>query len=600
MIGRDAARAALHGLLESAHSSQAAVLTLAGEPGIGKTLLCDYLVDHAIKTGFGAVRASGVQWESGFELAGMTQLLRPLLPQTNQLSAHHRDLLDTALSGATAEPPDPFSFAAATLACIVNVAEQRPLLLVVDDVHWLDAASVAVLSFVVRRLFADSVAVLVAHRTGERDQVPSNWPRHVLGPLAPDEIRALVAQLRPDLPRLTSAVCAQIGERAAGNPLAIQELSPHLLADHGTGARPLPDPLPLGERGQVSFGAEITRLGSRTRLALAVVAIAGSQASLVPAALAELDLDVADLDDAVEAGAVVSLTDCSFVHPLYRAAAYTGVRPSDHRAIHQALATLNRGVDVERYAWHLDASGAVPELAAAALEAAAEVVAHRAGIGAAAAVWSRSAELSVDGPTRRRRAMRAAESYFSAGDPESCRRWLVEVLDADDEVDDRDMIAQALLTKCQIAVWHSRGVHDLYELVGDAERLERLDRNRAVGAFSVLSAAFESRGELARALELTARARALARQASGPEKFVAECWAAHTVTLTQGGAAAVAVSELAGPEVIALMADQAPTQLWSIAQTAGWQENLDFAESICRLRSTPCAETASSPGCPTC
>ena len=380
MIGRADAKGALEDLLGRAESSQAAALTLVGDPGIGKTRLCEYLLGRASAAGFRTVSAAGVQWESGFELAAMTQVLRPLRSVAQRLPNGQRGLLAAAFGGPATPRPDSYAFATAALGCLVAAAEDRPLLVVIDDAHWLDASSVAVMSFVVRRLFADSIALLFTHRTGEPDALAQHWPRWVLQPLTAADVVALIAQLRPDLPPATSGVAAMILSHSRGNPLAITELAPLLDSGHCTGVRVLPDPLPLGERGQLGFGSRIAELPEGTRTALAVVAAAGSQAALVAPALARLDLSAADLDPALAAGVVLDTgSGTQFTHPLRRAAGYAAVSPAQRRAIHQCLAELTRDTDAERYAYYLDAAQASPAAVAIALESAAGAVSTRAG-----------------------------------------------------------------------------------------------------------------------------------------------------------------------------------------------------------------------------
>ena len=588
MIGRRESRAVIDALLDAASQSRAATLTLLGEPGIGKTLLCDYALARARARGFTAIAVAGVQWESEFELAALTQLLTPMRDFAGGLTPSQRLQLDSAFGARHNELPDPLGFAATALACIVRAAEDRPLLLVIDDVQWLDAASAAVLGFVVRRLCADSVAVLFAHRSGEPEQLPDHWPRHEVPPLGAHEICDLVAALRPDLPAVTPSVAAIIRERAAGNPLAVHELAPRLDAEQTTGARHVPDPLPLGDRGQLTFGSRIAGMDCRTRRALAVVAVAGSQTMLIPCALELAGLNLADLDLAIDNGVLAGTTPHQFTHPLWRSAAYAGVAASERHMIHQMFADLNFDRDPERYARHLDAAAGDPDSAAAALEQAAHAIAGRAGTGLAAATWARSAELTVDPSVRRRRAMRAAAGYFAAGAPEACSRWLAEVpvpqcgITGNDAVE-RAVAAEAMLQQCELAVWQMAGTDRLRELIHTAERLASVDHGRAARAFTLLATAFENCGAFAAAHNLSCRAAQFAARLSDQDRFAATCWAAHTDTLTCGSSVAMKVARLVPLDRVAILAEHSPTSLWSIAQTAQWQEDFAYALTVCKI-----------------
>jgi DNA-binding CsgD family transcriptional regulator len=491
-----------------------------------------------------------------------------------------------AIMEGSEEPfDDRFAVAAAVFRAVVTAAEYRPLLITVDDAQWLDNASVAVLIFIVRRLYADAIAIVLAHRAGEPEKFPADWPHLALTPLGTEDVCQMIAAQRRDLPPVHRNVGESITERSGGNPLVLSELMPYLTAAQCTGAASLPDPLPLGERGRLNFGRQIGALPDRTRTALALVAAAGSQPLLVPPALARLGREPADLDPAIEAGILTEPPQYQFSHPLRRSAAYLGVPAACRRNIHEVLAELNRGQDVERYAWHLDRAAAAPDVVADATELAAQDISTRAGPAAAGPSWARSAELTADPSTRRRRALQAASSYFQAGDVKACNRWLADAFagpTSSGQLVHDETAAEALLLKCQVSVWHPVDRASIDALVADAERLAVDDPPRAVYALGMLAAAYENRGDLPDSMRVTAEARQTARKLGGDELFLAECWAAHTFTLSGGARAATPIRELIPPASVSGLADRTSMVLWWAAQTAMWQEDLSFADDLTR------------------
>jgi len=157
LYGRTAERAAIRGLLDGVRTSGSGVLVIRGQAGIGKSALLQDAVDNAAD--IQVLRSQGVETEVALPLAGLHQLLRPLLAGLDRLPTHHALALRRALG---IEPPggqDGFLVALATLGLLADAAENAPVLCVVDDVHWLEEASVTALLFVARRLGAERVVM---------------------------------------------------------------------------------------------------------------------------------------------------------------------------------------------------------------------------------------------------------------------------------------------------------------------------------------------------------------------------------------------------------------------------------------------------------
>src|SRR6202171_6456029 len=148
--GRRTERAVLDRLIEAVRAGESRALVVGGEPGVGKTALLDYVADHA--SDCLVARAAGVQSEMELAFAGVHQLCAPMLDHLDGLPGPQRDALRTALGIAAGTAPDHFLVALAVLGLLSDVAEQRPLICLVDDMQWIDRASAQVLAFVARRL----------------------------------------------------------------------------------------------------------------------------------------------------------------------------------------------------------------------------------------------------------------------------------------------------------------------------------------------------------------------------------------------------------------------------------------------------------------
>ncbi|HXH98081.1 MAG TPA: ATP-binding protein, partial [Gaiellaceae bacterium] len=165
LIGRAGERARIELLLEHARDGRSGALVIRGEPGIGKTTLLLHARDSA--DGMSVVAATGVEAEAELEYSGLLELVRPLLGHLDELPSHQAEALREALGFEPPRRRDPFAIGAAVLSLLAAAAEERPLLVVADDVQWLDRATTDALRFAARRLLADRVAILLGVRDGE-------------------------------------------------------------------------------------------------------------------------------------------------------------------------------------------------------------------------------------------------------------------------------------------------------------------------------------------------------------------------------------------------------------------------------------------------
>ena len=206
LIGRDRELEILERFLEQAAAEGGAFL-LVGEPGAGKTALLDAAADAAEETGIRVLRAAGVEFEADLAYSGLHQVLLPVFGQFERLGATHRDALNVALGYGDGPPPDRLLVSTATLTVLLQAAAARPVLMVVDDLPWLDRASAGVLGFVARRLAGSRVGFLAALRPGEESFFErAGLPQHELGPLDEQAANALVSSRFPELaPRVRLA-----------------------------------------------------------------------------------------------------------------------------------------------------------------------------------------------------------------------------------------------------------------------------------------------------------------------------------------------------------------------------------------------------------
>ncbi len=427
-MGRDEELGRVLALLEAARGGVAGALVVQGEAGIGKTTLLDAAEELA--GGFTCLWTRGVESEATLGHAALLELLTPVRDRLGDLPAAQAEALAAALGwGPAGATGDRYLVAAATLSLLAATAEQTPVLVLVDDLQWVDRESAAALLFAARRLRRDAVAFLFAVRTGPR---PPAWveglPVLALAGLAPRE----AAKLLPD--RLADPVMARLVERTRGNPLALTEVASRLTPAQRLGAAPLPDLLPVGDRLELVYEPLLTGLSAPAwrAIVLCVASPEGATAPLVSALRQDgVDPDAA-LDEAEERGVLVrDRGELRFRHPLLRAAAWRLTTPAQRRAAHLALARALPG-QAARAArtWHLaEAAGGPDDALADELAAVAEEDRTRRGFAAASAALERAALLTTDPGQAAERLAAAVADAFLAGDIERTRTLAARVLD---------------------------------------------------------------------------------------------------------------------------------------------------------------------------
>ena len=427
LVGRDHDLGLVRGFVEEAMVSGGALL-LSGDAGVGKTVLLDAAAGQARGTGARVVRAAGVEFESTMSFAGLHQVLQPLLGGLDRLPDPYRTALNVALGLDRGAPSDQLLVSNAALTLLVQAAVERPLLVIVDDLPWLDRASAVVLGFVARRLGGSRVGFLGAYRSGEGTFFERGGvPHHDVQPLDTTAAAALIQARSPSLaPRVRDRLLAE----AQGNPLALLELPVALSGAQRSGAD-VPELLPLSRRLQAVFASRVEELPAATRLLLLYAVLDGTGDLAVLTAGTGMD----DLADAERAG-LVHVDEVTgrlaFRHPLTRSAVVELSTSEQRREVHRALAEFSADRP-ERRAWHLAHATVEPtEDVASLLEAVARDTVRRGDAGGAIAALLRAAELSPRGYERSRRIAEAA--YLGAdltGDLRDVPRLLEEARLAD-------------------------------------------------------------------------------------------------------------------------------------------------------------------------
>jgi DNA-binding CsgD family transcriptional regulator len=391
------------------------VTVLRGEAGMGKSALLGYLSDRA--AGWHIARAAGVESEMELAYAGLHQLCTPMLDHLGRLPAPQREALATVFGRSAGAAPDRFLVGLATLTLVAEVAEQQPLVCIVDDAQWLDHASAQILGFVARRLLVEPIAVVCAARPGGGDDVLTGLPELHIGGLGDSDARALLLANVPG--PLDARVCDQIITESHGNPLALLELPRTWNVAGVAGGFGLPSRQPVAGKIEQSYIRRLRLLPSDTQL-LVLTAAAEPLGDLVllHRAAGTLGIDIAAAGPAQDGGLLELGARVEFAHPLVRSAAYRSAAAEDRHRVHRALADATAAeTDPDRRAWHRARATPGPdEEVAAELERSAGRAQARGGVAAAAAFLRRSAELTVDPARRAERVLAAAQVSFQAGE----------------------------------------------------------------------------------------------------------------------------------------------------------------------------------------
>ena len=425
LFGRGPEIDVLAALIDGVRTGGGAVL-VHGAPGIGKSALLAEAAVRASAAGCTVVRVPGEQAGTGVPYAGLVQLAHSLGATPDTLAEPQRSALATALGWREATVPDVFLVGLATLNLVVESAARAPVLLIADDLQWLDDPTISVLAFMARRVRTEPILIIGAAREGYRSRLSADeLTTLALPPLSQADAESLLDAIAPDLP---AGVRRRVLDEAAGNPLALTELS----RAAGSGLAAGASQLPLTERLERAFTDRLATLPGPAKTLLRMAAVNDSSAlgDIIAAARlwAGIQIDPGDIDPAISAMLVdVIGAEVRFRHPLMRSAIHQSMTAADRRAAHAALAQVLPVGQEDRRIRHRAAATTLPdESVAADLADAAGRAARRGGVAAAVDALTQAAALSEDSRARTERLLRAADFAVELGQRDTMVRLLDE------------------------------------------------------------------------------------------------------------------------------------------------------------------------------
>src|SRR5262245_59473902 len=340
LFGRQLASARIRAFLAAARADGTALL-VTGEPGVGKTGLLNAASEAASAEGMRVLRAAGVEFEARTSFSGLNQVFLPLLGALRQLAPVHRHALNVALGFGDGTPPTRLVVSNAALALLRETAHTQPVLVILDDLPWLDRASAGVLSFVARRLSGSQIGLIGASRTGAVDFFDHVGLPELEVPRLDDAAAGELLDSR--FPDLAPAVRERILVEAQGNPLALLELPDALSPTMRASAKALPSALPLSRRLQALFGSRITEPPPPPRHLLLLMALDGTGDVRVLKRGGALNVGFQDLAAAEQARLAYvdpATHRLAFRHPLMRSAVVDLSHAEERRSAHRVLADM--------------------------------------------------------------------------------------------------------------------------------------------------------------------------------------------------------------------------------------------------------------------
>ena len=525
-VGRDRECRLLGACLSESFEGRTRVVTLRGEPGIGKTRLLEFAA--SLDQRFRVIWMQGHETEREIPFAALSALA-PLIEEIRAgVPESHVAALEAALDLGPAMRGDQVGVAAATLAVLAAAADRKPLLIAADDVHLMDQSSVEVLGFALRRLRTEPVAVVLTAR---------------VGPEVPDSIERLLDQVEEifvdgldfasagELTAERGPLSEAMWEASGGNPLALIE------GTSSDNAAFLDEPMQLSLRLLRGYGQKLVGLPKPTREAMLVLAVAGEARDVLDAALHERGLRRSDLEPAEEVNLVrLGAGIAGFMHPLVRSAVHQSASSAQRRSAHRALVSAYDSRTgpgaVDRRAFHLAAATSEPDdIVSGQIADAAKAAMGRQSFVTATALYEHAAMLTPPGrQVRAQRMLEAAVAGQAAGDLDAVGRLLDMAVG---ETDDEGLRTAAMHLKCRVEMWSGNPAGARDQLIDLADRVQDTFREwsalmRAQAA--VLSIAI---GEPRAAVPMAAQA--VAAAAHQPDEHALPVLVTQAVTLAING-----------------------------------------------------------------
>lgn len=360
LLERERARAELESALQACVDGEGSVALVEGAAGLGKTRLLQLMRVEAVAAGLRVASGAGGELERGITFNVVRQLFEPWVLRAD------RRTRGRLLSGAAAaarplfpgtEKDPPARAAPDTTGMVLhglywltaNLAEQAPLLMVVDDAHWLDEPSLHWLAYLARRIAELPVLLVLGLRSDEPGaaaidavQLAADTRRV---PLAPLSLRGTAQLLRRALGEaVPDALCASCHAATGGNPFLLGELTRTLLDTGTTSVEASSTAVDaLRPEGVARFArSRLNRLGDDAAGLAEAVAVLGDGVPLRhAAAVAKLDPDAAVRSaDALVGAQLLTPAPLGFVHPLIRTAVYAEMPPAARAEAHAVAARL--------------------------------------------------------------------------------------------------------------------------------------------------------------------------------------------------------------------------------------------------------------------
>ena len=466
LIGRAQECAVVDDLLAQAARGNAGSLLVLGEPGVGKTALLRRT--HTRAAEWTVLSCSAVGLERDVPFAGLQQLMHPIRRRFERLlSEEQAATLRAALELGPASFGGRLGVAAACLELVAALASDEPLLISVDDMHWLDTSTAEALDVVGRRLRAERVAMVVTTRQAPGPMAPWHGAQRLtLTGLPQSEARNLLARLGFNG---SASQLDLLAESTGGNPLALSQAvaDPSRIPQLVAGA-----PASIGPTLEAVYAQRIAELGPETSAALLVLAAADRERSdVIQLACRNLGHDPDRLVTPEATGLIVrDRTTLQFAHPLARAAHYNVASPADrrraHRELAEAIAATDSGSGQRELQHRVLAAESPDEELAAQLERAAINAATRCAFGTAVDLLLQAADLSPQATVGHRRRLLAARTCLPAGRLREAARLAAAV-----PADCDDLHGDVVHLQARLAIWtgHPREAIDALATLARSE-----------------------------------------------------------------------------------------------------------------------------------
>jgi len=483
MAGRSRECSELRSLIAAACSGSPQVRVLRGPPGVGKTTLLSWAASQAANMRLARVVCDEISERVSFAALGV--IAAALSADFAGLSAEHRQALDGMLGARTAVG-DPAGVGAALLGLFSSVAESMPLIVLIDDAHWIDAASNLALNFVLQRMEQESVLLLFAERDTEPRRLSAQLPRMEIEGLSPLDAAHLLGA------DVSGSVAEALAAATDGNPFAMLEIASQLTEEQRRDVAGLPTTLPVGEQllsGFLRRVADLRESQSTMLLCTAVDPRVRLDELYRAAEAAGYGRDA--VDSLIAEEIVLGETTISFAHPLLRHAVMNAASDKELRIAHNILAEVLSVQDIERRAWHRAESTAGPEPdVARELEQAAQYCSARGDFAAAGRAFERAADFADDGG-QVALLTQAGNAFLAGSEPARALRTFDRALGMID-----DPIARADIHIQRFPVAFIQSASELGDLELLARSLAPLDSGRAATMATVASQLAVSTGRV--------------------------------------------------------------------------------------------------------